>query len=173
MELTLRKIAEDVLVPDDAEYLAEVQDILENESFLSMREYVQHGTTSCLSHCVSVSYQSYTTCRKYGLNSRAAARAGLLHDMFLYDWHTPKEKGGARGSFHGFTHPQIALQNAEKEFDLTELEKEIILRHMWPLTPVPPKSKEAYIVLYHDKMCGLRETFGLPSKIASVCKASE
>ena len=35
-----------------------------------------------------------------------------------------------------------ALANAEKYFDLTDKEKDMILRHMWPLTPVPPKSRE-------------------------------
>ncbi|MDL2324750.1 HD family phosphohydrolase [Ruminococcaceae bacterium OttesenSCG-928-A16] len=160
MEIALRKFADDVLVPDDDAYIAQVQDILENESFQSMKEFIQHGTTSCLAHCIAVSYHSYATCKKYGLHSRAAARAGLLHDLFLYDWHTHKAKKG--DGMHGFTHPRRALQNAQKEFDLTLLEQEIILKHMWPLTILPPKSKEAYVVLYHDKICSLKETLGRP-----------
>lgn len=158
MELALRKWEGDFMVPDNAAYLAEVDDILSNPVFQSMRQYIQHGTTSCLAHCISVSYRSYLTCEKYGLNSRAAARGGLLHDLFLYDWH---DKEDDRRGLHGFTHPAAALANAEKEFDLTELEKEIILRHMWPLTIKPPRHKEAYVVLYHDKVCSTRETFGL------------
>lgn len=158
MELAMRRIAAEVVVPDDADYIAEVEDILQNETFQSMKEFVQHGVTSCLAHCIAVSYLSYRTCLARGLNARAAARAGLLHDMFLYDWHSNKSR--SRAHLHGFTHPKKALENAEKEFELTDLEKEIIVRHMWPLTPTPPKSKEAFVVLYHDKMCGLRETFG-------------
>lgn len=157
MEYSLRRIADNVFVPDDPEYIALVQDILDNESFLSMKEYIQHGTTSCLTHVIAVSYSSYLTCKKYGLDYRSAARAGLLHDMFLYDWH--KHKPGKGIKMHGFSHPRAALENAEKEFELNDTEKEIILRHMWPLTVIPPKSKEAYVVLYHDKICGLRETF--------------
>lgn len=143
-------------LPDDAAYLAEVRDILENECFLSMQKYIQHGSTTCLQHCISVSYRSYLTCEKNGLDSRAAARGGLLHDLFLYDWHV--QKNGWR--LHGFYHPYHALRNARKEFALTRLEEEIIVRHMWPLTVVPPKHKEAYVVLYHDKICSLQETFG-------------
>lgn len=146
-------------MPQDDAYLAEVMDILENETFQSMESYVQHGVTSCLQHCVSVSYKSYCACKKYGLDARAAARAGLLHDLFLYDWH--KHRPGKGEGMHGFTHARTALQNAEKEFELTELEREIILRHMWPLTLTPPKSKEAYIVSWFDKVCSVREALGM------------
>lgn len=163
MELALRRINDEVCVPDDANYIAEVRDILENKAFLSMKEYVQHGTTSCLAHCIAVSYLSYKACEKYGLNSRAAARAGLLHDMFLYDWHSHKAEKGE--GLHGFSHPQRALQNAEREFELTNLEREIIVKHMWPLTLMPPKHKEAYVVLCYDKVCSLRETFRRPYMI--------
>ncbi|MDL2214308.1 HD family phosphohydrolase [Clostridia bacterium OttesenSCG-928-O13] len=160
MELVLRRYVDDVVVPDDAAYIAEVEDILNNPVFQSMKEYPQHGRTSCLAHCVAVSYLSYLTCKKQGLDARAAARGGLLHDLFLYDWHSHYEETGNR--FHGLTHPKVALDNAEKEFELTDLERDIILKHMWPLTPVLPDYKETYVVLYHDKICSVRETLGKP-----------
>ncbi len=34
-----------------------------------------------------------------------------------------------------------------------------ILKHMWPLTIVPPKYKESYIVAGIDKYCALMEIF--------------
>lgn len=158
--LKLRTIVDDVVVPDDAEYIAAVQDILENESFQSTKDYPQHGTTSCLAHCVAVSYLSYLTCKKRGLDAVSAARAGLLHDLFLYDWHDHYKDTGKW--FHGLSHPKVALENAEKEFDLNDVERDIIIKHMWPLTPVPPLYKESYVVLYHDKVCSTRETLGKP-----------
>lgn len=161
METPLKEFEINQYLPDDPEYIAEVADILENQAFLSMRDYVQHGVTTCLEHCIAVSYQSYLSCKKYGLDSRAAARAGLLHDLFLYDWHSHAAETGNR--FHGFTHPRAALENAEREFDLTELEKEIILKHMWPLTLKLPRYRETYVVLYHDKVISTRETLGLGS----------
>lgn len=158
MELSLQCVVNGLVVPDDAAYIAEVEDILHNDAFCSMRDYIQHGTTSCLAHCIAVSYLSYKTCQKYGLDARAAARGGLLHDMFLYDWHCHAAQTGDR--FHGLTHPLKALENAEQEFELTECEREIILKHMWPLTISPPRRKEAYVVLYHDKVCSVKETLG-------------
>lgn len=160
MELALKQFNHSFWVPDDTPYLFKVEDILESGVFLKMKQFIQHGHTTCLQHSLAVSYLSYKTCEKYGLNAVAAARAGLLHDLFLYDWHKGmREK--AKG-LHGFTHPQAALDNALQHFELTDLEQEIILRHMWPLTLVPPRHKESYVVLWHDKVCSLRETLGRP-----------
>lgn len=117
---------------------------------------MQHGDTTCKAHCIKVSYFSYRICRRLGWDYVQTARAGLLHDLFLYDWHTHAKETGEH--FHGFTHPRRALANAEKYFDLTDKEKDMILRHMWPLTPVPPKSREGMAIIYADKFCGLAET---------------
>ena len=103
------------------EYLACVKDILDHKVFQSMDNYMQHGDTTCKAHCIKVSYLSYCICRKFGWEYKEAARAGLLHDFFLYDWHTHARETGER--FHGFTHPRAALKNAVKHFDLTENEK--------------------------------------------------
>lgn len=160
MEFVLRKYVDEVVVPDDAVYISLVQDILENPTFQRLADYPQHGHTSCLSHSIAVSYLSYLACKQRGWDATAAARGGLLHDLFLYDWHEHYQQTGNR--FHGLTHPKVALENAEKEFELNDLERDIIVKHMWPLTPVPPRYKEAYVVLYYDKICSTKETLGRP-----------
>lgn len=139
---------------DDEAYMVCVKDIMENPVFQSMDQFIQHGNTTTKAHCIQVSYMSYCICRKYGWNYAAAARAGLLHDLFLYDWHT------AKNHIHGFTHPRVAMNNAKKHFDLTDQELNIILRHMWPLTPIPPKSREGMVIVYADKFCGIHEVYG-------------
>lgn len=83
-------------------------------------------------------------------------RGALLHDYFLYDWHIPDEVNPHR--LHGFYHPGVALRNAIRDYELTELEKDIIKKHMWPLTVVPPGCREAWIVTMADKWCSLLET---------------
>ncbi len=140
----------------DKVYMDCVYDIMSHAKFQKMDEYIQHGTTTTLSHCLQVSYVSYKICRVYGLDYRAAARGGLLHDLFLYDWHYHTKETG--NHFHGFTHPQVALYNAKHHFKLTEKEKDIIVKHMWPLTVIPPKSLEGYVVMYVDKYCSILET---------------
>ena len=52
------------------------------------------------------------------------------------------------------------MNNAVRYFEVTEKEQNMILRHMWPLTPILPKYKEGYTILYADKLCGLAEFFG-------------
>ena len=80
----------------------------------------------------------------------------MLHDYFLYDWHDKYHRDVKH--LHGFYHPGIALKNALKEYKLTEREKDIIKKHMWPLTVVPPQCREAWIVTAADKYCSLLET---------------
>jgi len=140
----------------DEEYLRIVGDIERNDEFQRLRNYRHHDDT-ILNHVQVVSYISYLICRRLGLDYRSAARGGLLHDFFLYDWRNhdapelPKEKN------HGIEHPRIALENAGKHFMLNGIERDIIAHHMWPLTLVPPKHKEAYIVTFVDKFVATRE----------------
>ena len=138
----------------DLEYLDCISDLIQNEKVKSMKNYIQHGEINCLEHCLYVSYCSYLLCREFGLDYRSAARGGLLHDFFLYDWH----KGNPPEGLHAFQHPYIAFQNASRYFILNPLEREIICRHMWPVTIIPPRYREAYIVLLVDKYCAFMET---------------
>lgn len=149
----------DILSEENKEYYEIVEDLITNEIVLSMKNYIQHGSTTTLEHCVAVSYYSYKMAKKMKIDYKACARAGLLHDLFLYDWHTNPEKMPLFKK-HGFTHPMRALNNANKYFKLSEKEKDIISKHMWPLTLFQiPKYKESYVVSLADKKCSTLETF--------------
>lgn len=148
------------ILPSDAGYRDAVADLWNSWAVQSMEQYCQHGTTTCLRHSVRVSYLSYRYCLELGLDARAAARGGLLHDLFLYDWHTYRRRKGER--LHGFEHPRKALRNARSLFDLTPVEEDIILHHMWPLTLTFPATPEARAVMRFDKYVSLLETFRLP-----------
>ena len=130
---------------------------LEGESRLGMeRRYYQHGVTTIFQHSINVACVSCKIAEKYHLDVDyyALIRGALLHDYFLYDWHV-KDRSHR---FHGFTHPRRALENADKEFQLTETERNMIYCHMFPRTPIPPSTKEAWIVCAADKICALSET---------------
>ncbi len=138
-------------------YYCLVSDLLENELVLKMKEFTHHGNTTCFQHCLNVSYYNYVICRFFSLNARAAARAGLLHDLFLYDWHTYKPEKGER--LHGFTHAETALKNAKENFYLSELESDIIKKHMFPLNiTAVPRYRETIVIVLVDKYCGMLET---------------
>ncbi len=135
------------------EYMDCIEDLIQNEIVDSMNGFTQHGSVTCFDHSLSVSYYSYIVCRLLHLDFRSAARGGLLHDLFLYDWHKTKLVGGK----HGFTHPYTALKNAERHFELNRMERDIIVKHMWPLTILPPRYKEGFIVSFVDKYCAMLE----------------
>lgn len=141
---------------NDAEFLNIIDDLISNPTVQEMKNYKQHYETSCYEHCYSAAYYCYLICKKYNLDYRSAARAAMLHDLFLYDWRVrqPDRKG-----LHAFTHPKYACENASKLFDLSDKEKDIIIKHMWPLTPVFPKSIEGFILTFVDKYCAMSESF--------------
>lgn len=102
---------------------------------------------SCYDHCLFVAYVGFTLCRIFGLDYRAAARAGLLHDLYLQKWEETDV-----GRFRRLViHPQLALENA-RAFGLSPMEEDIIGKHMWPLTAPLPYYKESYMVSLADKI---------------------
>lgn len=133
------------------------------------RGFIQHGDVSVHAHVLSVSRASIAMADFLGragvhVDRASLIRGALLHDYFLYDWHDPDPSH----RLHGFTHPFAALARAEEDFELTARERNIIARHMFPLVPVPPTCREAWIVCLADKACALHETIaGRLSKRAS------
>lgn len=142
--------------PDDDEYNSIVKEILYNEEFLKLRNFFHHNS-SIYEHAKVVSYIAYRTCKYLNLDYVSAARGGLLHDFFLYDWRSHDEPDLRRDKYHGIEHPKIALRNSIKNFQVNEVERDIILKHMWPLTIVPPRYQESYVVTVVDKYVSSRE----------------
>ena len=137
------------------EYYGCVRDLFESEEVQSLATFPQHDFINRLRHVVSVSYMSYCLCKVRSLDYRTAARAGLLHDLYYYDWH---ENDWSHRP-HGYRHPGFAVKNAAELCggELDKLTFNIIKRHMWPLTVIPPKYKESYVVCFADKYCARKE----------------
>jgi len=138
------------------EYNECIVDLIQHNKVKSMNNYIQHGHVSTYKHCQDVSYISYLVCRMLKMDYCSAARGGLLHDLYLYDWHYEKPYKG----MHGFMHPNVAFENANRLFCLNEVEKDIIQKHMWPLTLQLPRFGETVVVSLVDKCCATFEIFG-------------
>ncbi len=143
------------LMPLEREYKEKMRHIAESPVVQEMKLYNHHSYTSCYEHSVHVSYYNYLICGLLGWDKYAAAKAGLLHDLFLYDWHKHKPAEGER--MHGFEHPGKALKNAHEHFELTEKEGDMISKHMFPLTLSLPRYKETYVIILTDKFCSTCE----------------
>lgn len=138
---------------NDEEYMSYVGELLEKPEVQRLADYTQHHFSTRLEHCIAVSYESYLLAKKFHLDAKATARAGLLHDLFYYDWRVTKFDRGT----HAWIHPRIAVRNAEKLTVLTPREKDIIIKHMWGATTCPPKYLEGYIVSLVDKYSATEE----------------
>jgi len=154
MNTSLVKL-ESIEVEEEFYYI--IEDLINNETVKQMKNYRQHYETSTYEHCLSVAYTSYKICKKLRLDYISAARAGMLHDLFLYDWRNSKKKLDLEG-YHAFVHPKLALKNASKLFHLNNKEKDIIVKHMWPVTIQFPRYLESYIVSLADKYSTVQES---------------
>lgn len=143
---------------EDNEFNTIIADLTQNTTVQEMRKYMQHCDTTCYDHCKNVAYYAYLICKKYNLDYISAARGGMLHDLFLYNWRKSKKRLELE-SWHAFIHPKIALDNSMKLFELNDVEKDIILKHMWPVTLFSlPKYPESFIITLVDKYCATKET---------------
>ena len=116
------------------------RDILSHASMQGMKGFAHHAQTSVFAHSVAVAYVCVALALRLRLSvdMRALVRGALLHDYFLYDWHA--FDGGAH-RLHGLFHAGRALKNARAEHALSPIEENAIHRHMFPLTPIPPRCR--------------------------------
>ena len=120
------------------------RDVLECRDMQALRTFHQHGVISRYEHCLSVCYIALRLADKWhvDVDRRSMVRGALLHDFFMYDGHDP----GNLRLLHGFTHAKEALSNARKQFELNEVECDVIQKHMFPLNIAPPKYWETVLV---------------------------
>ncbi len=153
--MNIKLVRNKEIIYNDKEYVEIVKDILEHEIVQDMKNYRQHFNVSCYEHCLFASYNMYLICKKHNLDYKSAARASMVHDLFLYDWR--KRQEGRKG-LHAFTHPRTAFENANKIMELNEKEKDIILKHMWPVTLFHiPKYKESFLLTIIDKYLAITD----------------
>jgi uncharacterized protein len=141
---------------EDWVFFLSIEDLLANEAVQSMADY-RHHHVSTLEHALVISQASWYLAEAFGLNRDACARGALLHDFFLYDWRKKKH------THHATTHAGIALMNAHRYFNLDEMEKDIILTHMWPLSDSFFKYRESVLVSLVDKIGSTRDIFTIIS----------
>lgn len=151
-------------------FLSCVQDLLYSPQVQSMREFPHHPGTTCYQHSVFVAYVAFRLARRWGLDYTAAARAGLLHDFYLYN-------SRDKSQYHGnqcFAHPVNALKNAWVLCgSLTPMEENIIVSHMWPLARRMPRYREAFVVNLADKLCATAEVTHLSHLYYYICRRSQ
>jgi len=132
------------------EYESIIQPVLEVDEFLKLKEMGHHGITR-FEHSERVARYTYRITKLCHLNYREATFAAMLHDFFTIE----VKKVNVYQKMA--KHPRIAVDNSSKYFTLSDLEEDIILTHMFPITFKPPKYLESWIVDIVDDFVALYE----------------
>ena len=122
------------------------KDIIENKHFSLLKKDLHHGITR-YEHSMRVARWTYKICNFFKFdNLKEITRAALLHDFYINEDLTIV--GGTSALVE---HPNVALENSKKYFEINELQEDIIKHHMFPCTKDLPESKEAFLVSLVDK----------------------
>lgn len=129
-------------------------DLLRDPQVRSMQQWRHHFDVTCFEHSVFVAYTAFRLAPFFRTNPYLAARAGLLHDLYLY---SPYDSTSHPGN-QCFYHPVAALRNARALVPgLTGMEQNAILTHMWPLARHMPRCRLALVINLADKFCATLE----------------
>lgn len=134
------------------------EDIVTHPDFERLKSFNHHKHITIHAHVLRVAEVSYKWAKCLNLNAVSVLRGALLHDFFLYDWMIDGKITKKRGlKKHGFVHARIAHEEASKRFNLSYVESDIILHHMFPLNISPPKTLEGWLVMVMDKGVSLMD----------------
>lgn len=139
------------------EFLYIISHILDNEEFMKLENIRHHGITR-FDHCMRVAYYSYIISKILRLDYQQVTEAALLHDFFTDE---VKDKNMI---VRLVKHPYIALDNAKKYYRLTPMQEDIIKTHMFPITFIPPKYLESWIVDIIDDISAIYERVACTKK---------
>ena len=125
---------------------------MHNKEFIKRKEYNHHYNESVYEHSLKVSFDAFCIAKKYKLDYKSVAIAGLLHDFYDKPWQEDKEKKPFLKK-HGFVHAYEAKINANKYFKeyMNPKIENCIERHMFPLNKIPPKYLEGWLIVLVDK----------------------
>ncbi|MBQ7333069.1 MAG: phosphohydrolase [Clostridia bacterium] len=145
------------------EFVLIVRDIILSPEFREMKNYKHHVKGTLYDHSVKVAYLCFRHQKRFGLKTdvNEFVRGAILHDYYLYDLHG----GNTKHRLHWFRHPKRALEKATEKYPtLTHVQRDMIERHMFPLTLIPPKTKAGWLVCFYDKVAVLSDRLGKKSK---------
>ena len=112
--------------------------------YRELKSMVHHGSNR-LDHINRVAKMSFYLSKYMKLDYVSCTRGAMMHDFFTSD--DLKREGVKYKDFLSI-HPKIALDNSEKYFDLNEIEKDIILTHMYPVVKGKPNYKGMKSLLF-------------------------
>lgn len=165
-EIITKSIEDKLLVIDEYEFEDIAAEFINHEKYLKLGQESHHGSTRLI-HSFKVAKVTYQVAKYLGLDYRSATRAAFLHDFFFNRNISNEMNFIEKAKFH----PEMALINSKKYFNLNEKEADAILNHMYPLTSSKPKSMEGITLSMIDKGIAISDKlFSLYTPAKSLAK---
>lgn len=130
-----------------------ISDILDNPEFQALDLELHHGI-SRYGHSMRVAKSTYKIAKRLHWDYVCVTRAALLHDFFF---NSQLEECNIAETW--CKHPFVALENANRLFDLDERQQNVIASHMFPSCKIMPKYKESWLVSFVDKTVSFYEMY--------------
>lgn len=140
------------------------KNILKSKAYQDALKQKHHFRCTVGVHMMDTAYYSYKLCKilnKLGIKTDTDELiiACLCHDLGIVGNRYNKYKSGPECCR---MHPLDSIPIADSiTGGLTDKEINIIKRHMWPVTVIPPKCKEGFILTIVDKYCAICESTGI------------
>ena len=129
-----------------------INDIENNNNFRELDNELHHGI-SRYGHSYRVAKGVYILTKGLGFSTYVdATRAALMHD-FYFNYQLEDKNTGKKF----IEHPSLAVLNASKYYELTDIQKNMIESHMFPTCKVFPKYKESICLTLIDKIVAIYE----------------
>lgn len=130
--------------------------------YRELKSMIHHGNNR-LDHIKRVSLMSFYLSKALKLDYVSCTRGAMMHDFF-----TSEDLSRSDNKYKEFLkqHPKIALDNSIKYFDVNDIEKDVILTHMYPVVKGKPKYKESKVVCICDKIVSIHEFFKYQFKVS-------
>lgn len=128
-----------------------------DERIKRMQSIPMHRGSNCYIHSFKVAKLAVKRALRHkSIDLKTLLLGAILHDYYLYDWRTEKDKKMS----HCASHPKVSIANAVKDFDIPTSVQNIIRTHMWPFNLDEfPNTKEGRILTLADKSVFWREVF--------------
>lgn len=156
---------------DIKEFLNIIQNIKRADYFNASRTYQHHGGKSTVyRHSIRCAYRAYRIGKYFKIGKdklKSTVIAALLHDSYGYDRvanhvgivSSIKYNNGLEKltHLHAFYHGKEAVDFTSQYVELNKNQKDAIIKHMFPLYPLPPLHIEGWILTLADKLVATEE----------------
>lgn len=147
------KLKKKEIKADYIEFYELIEPILIRSEMQKRKNYPHHINESVYAHVLRVAYDCYRIGKRFKMDYKSLAVAGILHDFYENPWQYSTEKKSFFQK-HAFTHAREAVENSKKVFGrdiVTPKVESIMITHMFPLNKRIPRNREAWLLTLVDK----------------------